>query len=178
MWEYPIGQQKNKDVIHQNLSFIPKRMFLIHILLFSCFSYAQHKPMNTNLTKSKYGSIIEIKRGEKIVLEDGLSITLGFFSHKNSVDGTITKASAYIVLAIDNDETEQVLSIYSNDNTKPEEELNSFKYSKIVQGEDGFEYKVTTRNHDRFIFWKAYEIRLKAFEYDEFLKILVIKKSL
>ena len=155
-----------------------KQILFIHTLLFSCFLYTQNQPMKTISTKTKYGSIIKIKRGEKIVLEDDLSITLGSFSHKNSVDGTITKASAFIVLSIDSDETEQILSIYSNDATKPEEELNSFKHSKIVKGDDGFKYKVTTRNHDRFIFWKAYEIQLKAFEYDEFLKILVTKKSL
>ncbi|WP_159092135.1 hypothetical protein [Aquimarina sp. Aq107] len=153
-----------------------QKIFAIHILFLSGFSYTQNQPMDTKLTKIKYGSIIVIKRGEKIILEDDLSIALGFFSHKNSVDGTLTKASAYLLLSIHNEETEQILSVYSNDYTKPEEELNSFKYSKTVKGEDGFEYKVTTRNHDRFIFWKSYEIQLKAFEYDEFIKILVSKK--
>ncbi|WP_299442431.1 hypothetical protein [uncultured Aquimarina sp.] len=133
--------------------------------------------MDTKPAKIKYGSILKIKRGTTIVFEDGLSISPMSFSHKNSLDG-ITKASVYILLSVENEKAEKSLSIYSNDDTKSEEELNSFKYSKIVKGEDGFEYKVTTRNHGRFIFWKKYEIQLKEFKYDEYIKILVNKKSL
>ncbi|MFD2564627.1 hypothetical protein [Aquimarina rubra] len=125
----------------------------------------------------KYGSIIEINRGSTIVFEDGLSISLGFFSHKNSVDGTITKASVQITLSIHNDETEQLLSIYNNDHLKSEEELNAFEYTKTIIGEDGMEYTTISTNYDRFILWKAYKIQLKEFEYDEFIKVLVTKKS-
>ncbi|MHA7060019.1 hypothetical protein ACWGOQ_0022520 [Aquimarina sp. M1] len=152
------------------------KTILINIILFHSALYGQKAPINTKTTTMKYGSIIEIKRGSKVVFKDGLSISLLSFSHKNSTD-RITKASVYMLLSIDNEQTEKFLSIYSNDDKKSEEELNSFEYTKTVKGDDGFEYTTTTRNHSRFIFWKNYQIQLKEFEYDEFIKILVTQKT-
>lgn len=160
MWKYQVERLVNKNLIHRYLNVTLRKVFFILILLFTYFSYAQ---MDTKVLKMKYESSIKIKLGEKIVLEDGLSIVLKFFSHKNSVDGTITKASAYIVLTMNNDETEQILSTYSYEDTKTDE--------------DGLAYKTTTSKYDQSIFWKTDEIQLKAFEYDEFIKVFVTKKS-
>ncbi|WP_139195716.1 hypothetical protein [Aquimarina amphilecti] len=157
---------------------ILKKNLFIYALLFTCFSYTQHQPMDTKQTKIKYGSIIEIKLQEKITLEDDLCISLRSFSHKNSVDGTLTKASAYLILSIHGDKKEALLSTYSNDHLKSEEELNSFEYTKTIEQENGMIVSMTSQNNDRFIFWKNYQIQLKEFEYDEFLKILVSKKTL
>ncbi|MBW1295029.1 hypothetical protein [Aquimarina litoralis] len=133
--------------------------------------------METEPTKKKYGSIIKIKLKKKVILEDDLCISLESFSHKHSVDRTFTKASAYLVLSIHNDQTERLLSTYSNDHLKSEEELNSFEYTRTIEQENGMIVSATSQNNDRFVFWKNYQIQLKEFEYDEYIKIIVTKKQ-
>ncbi|WP_378183401.1 hypothetical protein [Aquimarina sp. SS2-1] len=164
------GIQEHKEPMYKDLCFTFKKILLIHIIFFNSFSYSQNKEVNV---KMKYGSIITVKLGATVVLEDGLSIWLKSFSHKTSIHDNISKASAYIVLSLRDEETDEFLSVYGDDHLKSEEELNSFEYTRTVEGTDGFTYTTTTRNHHRFIFWKDYKIQLKEFEYDEFIKILV-----
>ncbi|WP_344924186.1 hypothetical protein [Aquimarina addita] len=123
----------------------------------------------------KYGAVINIKHGEEIKFEDGLSITLASFSHKNSIN-QVTKSSAYLILNKKKEKNEVFLSIYSDDNEKSDEELNSYEFTKTVQSEDNIESVVTSINNDRVILWKKYKIQLKGFEYDKFIKIIVSEK--
>ncbi|WP_299901268.1 hypothetical protein [uncultured Aquimarina sp.] len=156
------------------MNILKKICFLIHVILFSSSIYGQKTPSHQKAMEMKYGTIIKVKTNETIVFEDNLSITLESFSHKTSLKG-ITKASANITLNLQQEEILQFLSVYSNDHLKSEKELNSFEYTKTIKQEDGTSVSVTSQNNARFTFWKGYQIQLKKFEYDRFIKIIVTK---
>ncbi|WP_299246721.1 hypothetical protein [uncultured Aquimarina sp.] len=155
---------------------IVKVYIYIFMLIVGCLTYAQNKRNEIKVSAMEYGSVIKINRGSTVVFSDGLSISPISFSHKNSID-RITRASVYIILAIENEKTEKFLSVYSDDDQKSEEELNTFEYNKTIQQENGMVYTITRKNHDRFIFWKNYQIQLKEFKYNQYIKIIATKNS-
>ncbi|GAA0732266.1 hypothetical protein GCM10009430_45300 [Aquimarina litoralis] len=151
---------------------LKKIYFLIHVILLGGSIYAQKISSHDKSPEMKYGTVIEVKTNQTIIFKDNLSLTLESFSHKTSLKG-ITKASTNITLRLNQEEVLQFLSVYSNDHLKSEEELNSFEYTKVIEQKDRTSVSVTSQNNARFIFWKGYQIQLKEFEYDRFIKIII-----
>lgn len=124
-------------------------LFYFSILSNSCKSIV--KSQKSSIMTNEYNTQIKLDINESIQFEDGLTLTLMYFTHKRSfVDGP-TKASAILKVSKNEITVEQALSIHGG-NGKPEVFYDT-------------------------IYWEEYEFQLKGFDYDGFIEVVVIKKE-
>ena len=105
--------------------------------------------ININL---KYGDIFKLNINDPASFDDGLSILLSSFSHKHSLTGGPTKATAYLNLAKGNITEQILLSVHGTDGNPGVEHFDSRP-------------------------WKEYEFQLKSFNYDKDIELIVIKRK-
>ena len=105
--------------------------------------------ININL---KYDDIFKFNINETSTFDDGLSITLSSFSHKHSLTGGPTKATAYLNLDKGNVTEQILLSVHGTDG-KPEVEHYDSRH------------------------WNEYEFQLKSFNYDKDIELIVTKRN-
>ena len=101
-----------------------------------------------------YGDRFTLVKNEKVDFRGELSFMLKYFSHKTSVDGKTTKATARILVAKEGENFEILLSTYDS--------------SEAMKEEDKF---------DR-LYSHGLEFYLKAFDYDKSIDIIVDKNKL
>lgn len=102
--------------------------------------------------KLKYGDNFKLNINEEASFDDGLSILLFSFSHKHSMVGGPTKATAYISLTKGNVVEQILLSVHGKDDEPSVERFDS-------------------------LVWKEYEFRLKGFNYGKSIDLIVTKKK-
>ncbi|MEP7253293.1 MAG: hypothetical protein ABI683_12960 [Ginsengibacter sp.] len=100
----------------------------------------------------KYGDTVKLPINEKEYFEDSLCIELTSFSHKRPYTGGSTKATAYINLSKNNRANKILLSVHGTDGKPGAERYDSLS-------------------------WDEYEFQLKSFSYDQFIEIIVTKRT-
>lgn len=128
-----------------------KASILSFAFLFTNFvGFSQTIPNEQMMTSSnlKYGEIIKLIINEKDYFEDSLSIKLTSFSHKRSLTGGSTKATAYLNLSKNNVDEVLLLSVHGTDGKPNLEEYDSLS-------------------------WEEYEFQLKSFKYDQYIEVVV-----
>ena len=105
--------------------------------------------LNLNL---KYGDIFKLNINETASFDDGLSVLLSSFSHKHSLTGGPTKATAYLNLAKENVTDQILLSVHGTDDKPEVEHFDSRP-------------------------WNEYQFQLKSFNYDKDIELIVIKRK-
>lgn len=111
-----------------------------------------------NTMIQKYGTLVTIQKNQTVQFEDGLSVTLRWFSHKRPYANGPSKATATMILGKDGKTEEFSLSEHGR--------------AGIPRERDGL---TDSERYDTKQ-WQSYEFQLKAFNYDEAIKLIVLKK--
>lgn len=104
---------------------------------------------------AKNAATFTLFKDKPFVLNEELSLTLKYFSHKSSVDGTHMKASARIMVKMEKESFEILLSTYTDNTDTSLKKKHTF---------------------DK-LYSHGYEFHLKSFDYGSSIDIIVQKST-
>ena len=129
-------------------------VIISYLIVFMNTAYPQKNDTHTNL---KYDEQFELIIKDTVRFNDGLALTLTYFSHKRPYRGGPTKATAYITVENDSIQEEITLSIHGREGKSEEND-----------GLDDSERYETLQ-------WNEYVFQLKEFTYDRSIELIVDK---
>ena len=131
-------------------------ILIILLLSISLNAIADSLKMNSGVNMNvDYGDMFTLVKNKKINFKDDLSFTLKYFSHKSSVDGKHTKASARVMVTQGESSYEILLSTYNTNTGKDIKDVD--KFDKLYS--------------------HGYEFHLKGFDYGRSIDLVVQKSN-
>lgn len=100
-----------------------------------------------------FGKEFELKLNDTVHLTDSLSVMLTSFSHKHTMTGGPTKATAYLTVSMKGESDTIQLSVH------------------------GVQYQSDQLDKYDSLKWKGYEFNLTKFHYDRSIELMIIKEG-
>jgi hypothetical protein len=125
------------------------------------WGYGQNKIKKQNIERDNFnpGANVQLIIHEKVILDDGLSLTLNYFIKKIPTQGEATKISVHVTLTKDTASKQVTFCAYGlEDNPPLDDEMSENDRRDIVR-------------------WKEYKLQLRNIVYNKSVELKIFKKK-